>query len=127
MIPYFHWIREYPLLNIYSEVYHYLIIVGFVLLVGKCLLAQGYPKHKIRMFVLLAIGVFLSAGYLGSRVTTIFYQSFEQRNLVFFFVGLLFSEKHIFQISPMLPLLICTIVFRLTRLKYLEALDAASV
>ena len=101
MIRYFHWAQEHPFLKTLGEIYYYATIVAvmvvFMILVGKRLVALDYPERRVRLFVLLAIVVFLPAGYFGSRAATMFYKPFDQWSVGFFF------RKHVFWHVAHLP------------------------
>ena len=128
MIRYFHWAQEHPFLKTLGEIYYYATIVAvmvvFMILVGKRLVALDYPERRVRLFVLLAIVVFLPAGYFGSRAATMFYKPFDQWSVGFFFENIFCGTSHTYHASLILPVLIGTLLCHLMRLKFLETFDA---
>ena len=128
MIRYFHWTQQYPLLKTLGEIYYYativVVMVVFMVLVSRRLRALDYPARRVRLFILLAIVVFLPAGYFGSRAATMFYKPYDQWSIGFFFENMFFGGSHTFHASLILPLLIGAILCRLMRLKFLETFDA---
>lgn len=128
MLRYFHWSQAYPILRTVGEVYLHativIVVVVSMILAGRRLRALNYSERRVRLFVLLAIGVCIPAGYLSSRMGNIFFQPYDQWRVGLFFDGMLFGEFYSPSTSLLLPLLIGTYFCRLTRLRLLETFDA---
>jgi membrane protease YdiL (CAAX protease family)/prolipoprotein diacylglyceryltransferase len=131
MLRYFHWSREYPFLRAIGEAYYHLtlvaVVVALMVLAGRRLLALNYPERRVKLFVLLAIAVFIPAGYLSSRLGNIFYQPYDRWGVGLFLDGLLFGETYSFSTSILLPLAFAALIGRLTRLRLLETFDAITL
>ncbi|MDA8139308.1 MAG: prolipoprotein diacylglyceryl transferase [Desulfobacteraceae bacterium] len=127
MITYLGWGAKYPWVRTLGEVYYYGTIIGvivvFLILVGKRLLALGYPKKRVILFTVLSILMSFPAGYLGSRAATMFYKPFSQWSIAFFFENMFHGASHTYHASLIGPLVFGAIFCYFLRLHFLEVFD----
>jgi prolipoprotein diacylglyceryltransferase len=128
MISYCGWGAQYPFVKTLGEIYYYGTIIGviivFLILVGKRLLALGYPRKRVILFTALSILMSFPAGYYGSRAATMFYKPFAQWSIAFFFENMFHGASHTFHASLIGPLVFGAIFCYFLRLRFLEVFDA---
>jgi phosphatidylglycerol:prolipoprotein diacylglycerol transferase len=127
MISFLGWGAQYPFLKIIGEIIYYGTIAGvmvaFLIVAGKRLLALGYPKKRVVLFTILAILISFPAGYYGSRGAGMFYRPAAEWSLSVFYDTLLHGSSHTFHASLIGPLLFGMLFCYLLRLKFFEVFD----
>lgn len=120
--------NQFPILKTIGEILYYgtigVAIIFFLLLVGKRLLAIGYPKKRVIIFTVLSILMSYPAGYYGSRAAGMFYKPVAEWSLSNFFDTMLHGYSHTFHASLIGPLLFGILFCWLLRLKFFEVFDA---
>ncbi len=128
MISYLGLGNQYPILKLIGEIIYYGTIGGviilFLILVAKRLLAIGYPKREVAIFTVLSILMSYPAGYYGSRGAGMFYKPMAEWGIAQFFDSMLHGSSHTFHASLIGPLLFGILFCWLLRLKFFEVFDA---
>lgn len=128
MINYCGWGAHYPFLRTLGEFYYYGTIAGviivFLILAAKRLLALEYPPKKVIIFTVLSILMSFPAGYYGSRAATMFYKPFDQWSVAFFFENMFHGAIHTYHASLILPLIFGAVFCYFLRLRFLEVFDS---
>ncbi|MFZ1983027.1 MAG: prolipoprotein diacylglyceryl transferase family protein [Desulfatitalea sp.] len=127
MIGFLGWGAQYPILKTIGEIIYYGTIAGviivFLILAGKRLLALGYPKKRVIIFTVLSIGTSFPVGYYGSRGAGMFYRPVAEWSVSVFFDTMLHGSSHTFHASLIGPLLFGMLLCYLLRLKFFEVFD----
>jgi phosphatidylglycerol:prolipoprotein diacylglycerol transferase len=128
MISYLGLGAQYPILKMIGEIIYYgtigAVIIVFLILVAKRLLAIGYAKRQVVIFTVLSILMSYPAGYYGSRGAGMFYKPAAEWSVSLFFDTLLHGSSHTFHASLIGPLLFGMLFCWLLRLKFFEVFDA---
>jgi prolipoprotein diacylglyceryltransferase len=119
---------QYPFLKMIGEIIYYgtigAVIIVFLILVGRRLLAIGYPKKQVVLFTVLSILMSYPAGYYGSRGAGMFYKPMAEWGIAPFFDTMWHGSSHTFHASLIGPLLFGLLFCWLLRLKFFEVFDA---
>ncbi len=121
-------LEKYPMIKNIGEVVClgtiFFGVAIFLILSGKQLLASGYPKKRVKLFITFSMLTSLPIAFLGSYTTSMLHRSFNGWRAQLFFDSMLHSPSHTLHAGLILFMVFGALFCFLLRWKFFDVFDA---